>query len=212
MANLDQKEQFEELLQTINHDLRTPLANIRSATAILLQDLSDPLTDDQRAFVEIIDQATIRLLDQSNRLMLFNHVAFVQTDLKPIQLSELLANVKKELKNNYDIDTIELTINGDPLLNCQTHTLAATLALLAAGDTKHQPDTHPEEPPAIHCRITGDQLCFTIHSLMSADESSASLTALTSEVVQLHGGRLETIRADGRKQFSFCLPLSSPTH
>ncbi|MAT97274.1 MAG: hypothetical protein CL608_09045 [Anaerolineaceae bacterium] len=210
MANQHTKAQFEELLQAINHDLRTPLANIRSATAILLQDLSDPLTDDQRAFVEIIDQATTRLLDQSNRLMLFNHVAFVQTELKPIQLSELLANSKKDLKNSYDIDTIELITDGDPLLNCHTHTLAATLALLAAGDTKHQPDAPSEKSPAIHCRTIGDRLCFTIHSLMPAEESSASMVNLTAEIVQLHGGRLEIAESDGRTQFSFCLPLASP--
>jgi light-regulated signal transduction histidine kinase (bacteriophytochrome) len=207
MADRDKKKHLEELLQAINHDLRTPLANIRSATAILLQDLSDPLTDEQRAFVEIIDQATTRLLDQSNRLMLFNHIAFAQTSLKPIQLSELLAYVKKEIKNSYDIDTIELTTDGDPLLSCHTHTLAATLALLAAGDTKHQPDTPSEKTPAIHCQTVGDQLCFTIQP---SQESSASLTALTSEIVQQQGGRLEVVELDGRKQFSFCLPL--PDH
>jgi signal transduction histidine kinase len=204
MANQENNNRFEELLQAINHDLRTPLANIRSATAILLQDLSDPLTDDQRAFVEIIDQATTRLLDQSNRLMLFNHIAFAQTSLKPIQLSELLAYVKKEIKNSYDIDTIELPTDGDPQLNCHAHTLAATLALLAAGDTKHQPDTPSVKTPTIHCQTVGDQLCFTIQP---AQESSASLIDLSSEIVQQQGGRLEVVELDGRKQFSFCLPL-----
>lgn len=212
MANHDKKKQLEELLQAINHDLRSPLANIRSATAILLQDLSDPLTNDQRTFVEIIDRATIRLLDQSGRLMLFNHIAFTQVRLKPTQLSELLANTKKELKSNYDIDTLELVTDGDPLLNCHTHTLAATLALLAAGDTKYQPDVPPEKPPTIHIQTQGDRLCFIIHSLMPAQETSASLLALTSKIVQQHGGGLEVAEANGRNQFSFCLPLLSSTH
>lgn len=212
MANQEKNDHFEALLQAINHDLRTPLANIRSAAAILLQDLSDPLTDDQRAFVEIIDQATIRLLDQSNRLMLFNHVAFTQTKMKPIQLSELLANVKKELQNSYDIDTVELNTDDDPLLDCHTHTLAATLALLTAGDTKHWPDPSAKQPPAIHSQTVGGRLCFTIHSLMPTQESSTSLIDLTGEIVQLHGGRLDIVESNGRKQFSFCLPLSSSVH
>jgi signal transduction histidine kinase len=212
MANQNKRKQLEELLQAINHDLRTPLANICSATSILLQDLSDPLTDDQRTFVEIIDQATTRLLDQSNRLMLFNHVAFVQTKLKPIQLSELLANSKKDLKNNYNIDSVELITDGDPLLNCHIHTLAATLALLAAGDTKHQADTLPEKTPTIHCRTVAHQLCFTIQSLMPAQKSPTSLAVLSGEIIQLHGGHLQVIEADGKMQFSFCLPQLDPNN
>lgn len=207
MFNQEQSKHFEQLLHAINHDLRSPLANIRSATAILLQDLSDPLTDDQRTFVKIIERATISLLDQSNRLMLFNHIAFSRTNLKPTQLSELLANAKKEIKNSYAIDTLELVTDGDPLLNCHTHSLAATLALLAAGDTKHQSDNPSEEPPTILCQTFGDRLCFTILSLTPAQESSASLIDLTSEIVQQQGGRLEVVELDGRKQFSFCLPL-----
>lgn len=210
MPDPEKNEFFEQLLHAINHDLRTPLANIRSATAILLQDLSDPLTNDQRAFVEIIEQATTRLLDQSNRLMLFNHIAFAPANLTPTQLSELLANTREKLKNSYDIDNLELITDSDPLLNCHTYTLAATLALLAAGDTKYQPDSPPEEPPFIQCQMLKDQLCFTVLSLMPAQESSASLTDLTSEIVKLHGGQLAAVEANGRKQFSFCLPLIGP--
>ncbi len=207
MLDQEKNEFFEQLLHAINHDLRTPLANIRSATGILLQDLSDPLTDDQQAFVKIIDQATTRLLDQSNRLMLFNHIAFAPANLTPTQLSELLANTREKIKNSYDIDDLELLTDSDPLLNCHTYTLAATLALLAAGDTKHKSDTLSEKPPSIHSHISGDQLCFTIHSLMPAQESSASLTDLASEIVRLHGGQLDIAEANGRKQFLFCLPF-----
>lgn len=212
MADQENNKLFEQLLYAIDHDLRTPLANIRSATSILLQDLSDPLTDDQRSFVEIIDRATIRLLDQSNRLMLFNHIAFAQADLKPTQLSELLGNTKKEIKNSFDIDTIDLVLDGDPLLTCHTHALAATLALLAAGDTKHQEDNPPELAPMIHSQMRGEQLRLTIHSLMPIQEISASLKELSSRIVQLHGGKLEISEANGRIQFSFCLPLSPPAH
>lgn len=212
MPEAEQKDQFEQLLHAINHDLRSPLANIRSATAILLQDLSDPLTDDQRAFIEIVDRATIRLLDQSNRLMLFNQIAFTQTELKPIQLSELLASAKKELKNSYDIDTVNLIVDGDPQLNCHAFTLAATLALLAAGDTKHKPDTPSETSPTIHSQTRPDQLCFTIESLMPAEETGESLVELASEIVQRHGGTLGISQFNSQKQFTFCLPLLTPNN
>jgi len=210
MLDEEEKGRLEQLLHAINHDVRSPLANIRSATSILLQDISDPLTDDQRTFVEIIERATIQLLDQSIRLMLINHLAFAQVNLKPTQLSELLANIKKEIKNNYDIDTVELITDSDPLLNCQIHTLSAALALLAAGDTKHQPDTPSTASPTIHLQTQGDQLCFTIHSLMPAHETADNLIGLTREIVQQHCGKLEVSQDNTHMQFTFCLPLLKP--
>ncbi|MBK7896070.1 MAG: hypothetical protein IPJ90_14580 [Anaerolineaceae bacterium] len=86
------------MLHVINHDLRTPLSNIRSATAILLQDLGTPLSADQRTFIDIIERSTLRLLDQSNRLLLFGQIAFGQEVPEQIAVSELLANARQTLK------------------------------------------------------------------------------------------------------------------
>lgn len=208
MSDSQQNHQLEQLLHAINHDLRTPLGNIRSATSILLQDISDPLTDDQRNFIEIINHATTRLLDQSNRLMLFSQIAFTTIKLQPTQLSELLANAKRTLKNSYEIDPVILLSDGDPLLNCNAYILSATLALLAAGDTKYQSATPPNQPPAIHTQTLPDKLCFTIHSLMPARESAPSLIELADEIVQLHGSELEVSEFNAQKQFAFCLPFS----
>ena len=210
MPDSNRQVQLEQLLHAINHDLRAPLANIRSATSILLQDLSDPITEDQRVFIEIIDRATIRLLDQSNRLMLLNQIAFTQTELKLTPLSELLAHVQKELKNSYDIDFVNLIINEDPELNCHTYTLAATLAMLAAGDTKHQPDTPPIDPPSIQVYTQANKVYFSVISLMPAHEFAHSLIEISGEIIQRHAGKLEIGKIDNQKQFLFCLPLFSP--
>ena len=207
MSDPEQNRQLEQLIHAINHDLRTPLGNIRSATSILLQDLSDRLTDDQRVFVEIIERATVRLLDQSNRLILFSQIAFSDFQSEPTQLSELLANTKRTLKNSYNIDQVTLHTDGDPLLNCNEYVLSATLAMLTTGDTKHQPEQEPENPPAIHTHTKPDKLCFTIHSLMPAHEFAQSLLELTGKIVQLHGSKLEVSEFNQQKQFRFCLPL-----
>jgi hypothetical protein len=130
--------------------------------------------------------------------------------MKPTQLSDLIASAKRELKSSYDIDTVNLRVDGDPQLNCQTFTLAATLALLAAGDTKHKPNTPSETLPTIHIQTQPDQLCFTIVSVMSAERLAQSLVELTSEIVQRHGGRLSVSQFNAQKQFKFCLPTLAP--
>jgi len=207
MTNLDRNQQYEQLLHAINHDLRTPISNIRSAAAILLQNLSDPLTDDQRIFIEIIERSTVRLLDQSHRLMLLNQIAFAPFQPKSIQLTELLAQTQRILENSYDVDSITLKRDGDPLLNCDDHTLSATLAMLAAGDSKHQEEQHLPELPVITTRTKQSKLCFMIHSLIPTHEFSHGFIELCSEIIQIHGGKLEVSELNKQKQFNFSLPI-----
>lgn len=208
MTDAEMKHQLEQLLHTINHDLRTPLSNIRSATGILMHTLANSLTPEQLAFVEIIERSTVRLLDQTNRLMLFGQIAFTANALESIQLSELLGNIKRSLKNVYDIDTVTIVSDSDPVVEANVHTLSATLALLAAGDSKYLPDVIPDNLPVIQTHTLPGKLCFTIHSLMPAPEVSSSLVELSREIVRQHGSDLEIGELDGQKQFSFCIPLS----
>ncbi len=207
MTESTRNQQLEQLLHAINHDLRAPLSNIRSATAILLQNLSDPITDDQRIFIEIIERSTVRLLDQSYRLMLLNQIAFAPFQPKPIELIELLGHTKRILTNSYGIDVITIENDSNPILPCDEYTLSATLALLMAGDSKHQPEQRPEEPPAIDIHTKQNELCFTISSLMPAHEIANSFLELTKEIIQQHGGKLEVAEVNEQKQFTFCLPI-----
>ncbi|WP_420642998.1 histidine kinase dimerization/phospho-acceptor domain-containing protein [Candidatus Leptofilum sp.] len=206
MADSNRNAELEQLLHAINHDLRTPLSNIRSVTTILLQDLNDSLSDEQRVFLDIIDRSVIRILDQSNRLSLFGQIAFGQSEIKSIQLSELLANTQKTLRSSYEIEGTQFITNSDPLVRCYPHTLAALLALLAAGDTKQQ--ATPSDLPAPTIQVTADKnrIQFRITSQMPAHEFALGFTELASQIVNLHGGTLNNSAKDGRKQFSFTIP------
>ncbi|MCB8929070.1 MAG: HAMP domain-containing histidine kinase [Ardenticatenaceae bacterium] len=213
MAEHSENEYLEQLLHAINHDLRTPLSNIRSAVSILMQDLADPLTEDQRKFVEIIDHSTSRLLDQSNRLMLLNQIAFGQLKFELAPISELLANVRKTLKNSYEIEEITFVTDGDPQIQCDSYILSATLAMLAAGDTKQQLPRLQTHLPAVHVKAKTDTLHFTIHSLMDSESMIApSFLELTKEIVRQHGGELTLAELENRQLFSFTLSLTTSPH
>lgn len=212
MADSDHNARLEELLHTINHDLRTPLGNIRSAIAILQQDLSTQISDDQQVFFEIIERSTTRLLDQSNRLLLFNEIAFSQSDSEQIHLSELLGNTKKVLKNSYSLEEVTLITDSDPVVPCRNYTLSTVLALLAIGDTKQQADSHFTEIPVIQTITENNQVHFTIHSLMAAQELAPSFAEVTSAIVELHDGKLTYTTENGRLHFTFSLPLAPSTN
>lgn len=207
MAELTHNQQLEHLLHAINHDLRTPLSNIRSAASILLQDHSDPLSEDQRIFIKIIEHATVRLLDQSNRLLLLNQIAFATFDPEPTRLSELFAKTKSILKNGYGIQNVTPVMKEDPQISCDEQTLPTTLAMLAAGDSKQEPKQPPSQPPGIHAQISSGKICFIIQSLMPSHEMAPSLIELANHIVQQHGSQLEITDNNQQKLFKFCLPI-----
>lgn len=207
MTESDKNAHLENLLHAINHDLRTPLGNIRSATTILLQDLSTPLSEDQRIFIEIIDRSFLRLLDQSNRLLLFGQIAFGQAKLEHILLSDLLGDAKNTLKSSYEIDEVIFNVTGNPLVPCYSYALSSLLALLAAGDSKHQSETPATTPPIIQATTETNRVQFCVTSQMLMHEFTFSFTELANEIIQLHGGTLTNSDDNGRKQFSFAIPL-----
>ena len=84
--------------------------------------------------------------------------------------------------------------------------------MLAAGDTKHQPDTPPSSTPTMQVHTQSNKICFSVTSLMPAHEFAHSLVEISSEIIQRHAGELEISKSNNQKQFLFCLPLSSPTN
>ncbi|VAW36965.1 hypothetical protein MNBD_CHLOROFLEXI01-3010 [hydrothermal vent metagenome] len=52
-----------------------------------------------------------------------------------------------------------------------------------------------------------NKLYFIIHSLIPAHEFSHGFIELCSEIIQIHGGKLEVSALSKQKQFNFSLPL-----
>lgn len=58
----------EQIVYTVTHDFRTPLVGIRGAIQNLLGGLVGPLSDEQREYLDLVDQATRRLSELTNRM------------------------------------------------------------------------------------------------------------------------------------------------
>ncbi|GJM41156.1 MAG: hypothetical protein DHS20C20_14380 [Ardenticatenaceae bacterium] len=210
MANSERNAQLEQLLHAINHDLRTPLGNIRSATAILLQDLNDSITEDQRLFLDIIESSIVRILDQSNRLSLFGEIAFGQSKPEAVHLSEILANTSKNLRNSYEIENVTFITNKDQLVTCHPHILATLLALLTAGDFQQHPKTADIPPPIIEVTTELNQVRFIVTTQLPNCEGIPRFAKLASEIAKMQGGTLEIASDNGRKLFTFTIPHIAP--
>lgn len=93
-TELDGKAYIERYVQTLAHELKSPLAGIRAATELLLSPLlSAPESEEQRQrFINNIDSESVRLQQLIERLLNLALVEQQQTlhDPKPIDLNVLL--------------------------------------------------------------------------------------------------------------------------
>ncbi|MDO8344479.1 MAG: two-component system sensor histidine kinase CreC [Cellvibrio sp.] len=124
-TELDGKAYIERYVQTLAHELKSPLAGIRAATELLQSPLlQTPESDEQRRrFIHNIDSESLRLQQLIERLLNLALVEQQQTlhDPKPIDLNMLLDELldsqmaritqqQLEIKKDYISDAI---VNGE---------------------------------------------------------------------------------------------------
>ncbi len=127
-TELDGKAYIERYVQTLAHELKSPLAGIRAATELLQSPLlQTPESDEQRRrFIYNIDSESLRLQQLIERLLNLALVEQQQTlhDPKPVDLNMLLDELldnqmaritqqQLQIKKNYIPDAI---VNGELFL------------------------------------------------------------------------------------------------
>ncbi|MEJ2748474.1 MAG: ATP-binding protein [Anaerolineae bacterium] len=95
-----------EIMQDVSHDLRSPLALIKGYTEMLKEGFIGPLTDEQKAALNIIDKKGEQLLTLVNRMFQLQTVSKDTLDKAPLNLKQQLYEVAQSwqvLTNNKNI-------------------------------------------------------------------------------------------------------------
>jgi signal transduction histidine kinase len=87
----------DEFVALISHDLRTPLTSIMGFLELVLDPVSGPLNDDQRAHLEVVLRNSNRLLALVNDLLFVARLQAGQLDLEPSEL-DLAAVVRQSIE------------------------------------------------------------------------------------------------------------------
>jgi len=118
----DQEEQKRldsvrrDFVANVSHELRTPLASIRAmAETLLLGALDDPEAADR--FLGIIIQETDRLAGLTNDLLDLARYESGRLEVAPVDLNDLLAEVKSQVGPNAARSHLELRTNMEHLAN-----------------------------------------------------------------------------------------------
>jgi signal transduction histidine kinase len=81
----------DELLALVSHELRTPLTAIRGYLELVLEDTSEPLSDEQREYLDVVDRNSIRLLRLVNDLLLLAsvHAGKLEVETSPVDIESI---------------------------------------------------------------------------------------------------------------------------
>jgi signal transduction histidine kinase/CHASE3 domain sensor protein len=113
----------DELVATVSHELRTPLTSIIGYLELVRSEEAEPLGDEQRHFLDIVDRNARRLLDVVGDLLFVAQVEAgrLHLDLAPVDLAVLVAEAAETARPLAESKGIELETEAEP-------------GLVAAGD------------------------------------------------------------------------------
>jgi len=104
----------DEFLATVSHELKTPLTTIKGFVSVMLSGEVGSLTDQQIAFLNIVDQSADRLSSLiSNLLDVSKLNSQVEMELSPCNLSEIIRNSISHLYLKAKEKGIIINFNSD---------------------------------------------------------------------------------------------------
>lgn len=215
-AELDGKAYIERYVQTLAHELKSPLAGIRAATELLQSPLlQTPQSDEQRQrFINNIDSESLRLQQLIERLLNLALVEQQQTlhDPKPVDLNllldELLDNQMAritqqniQINKDYTTDAIvigELFLLRQAINNLLDNALDFTpragvigLCTCKENDQLILLITNQGEPIPDYAFARLTERFFSLPRPGSGKKSTGLGLNFVQEVIDLHNGQLE---------------------
>ncbi|OZG73320.1 histidine kinase [Hahella sp. CCB-MM4] len=124
------ESQKNTFLRHVTHELKTPLAAMFEASALLQEEVPGPLTDEQRSVVAILSENAARLQDMIHQLLNFNSVRLAAGgNTEMVALGPLLQQVRQNYDTLIRSRQLEVLLEGEDL---DVETDAMLLQMVAA--------------------------------------------------------------------------------
>jgi signal transduction histidine kinase len=230
------EELREGFVATVSHELRTPLALIRGYAETLLHLPLEP--DQQRAYVERIDEASSRLSALVDQVLDVTHLQAdpLILERRVTTFESLVARLRGDLAISRQEARLVLETDGElPAIEVDIARVGQILANLVGNALKYAPDG---SPVVLGASVAGRWLAVTVddegigvpesdrvlvtepfHRAWNVRESRIPGTGLglfiCRRLVEAHGGELTVAdRPDGRPgtRVRITLPLARPKH
>ncbi|MCB0028760.1 MAG: sensor histidine kinase KdpD, partial [Anaerolineales bacterium] len=227
---LEETEKLQTtLLNSISHDLRTPLATITGALSSLLDDEALLSAAARRELALTAFDEALRLNRLVGNLLDMTRLesGAMKVVCQPYDVQELVGATLAQMRNRLQGYTVQRQIPFDlPPVNIDLTLMVQALLNLIDNVVKYAP---PDEPIEIEATLAGSEVVLAVkdrgpglpeadlphifNKFFRLDGSSSGGTGLglsiARGIVEAHGGRIQAEnRPDGGAVFSFTMPVA----
>ncbi|QLK26866.1 ATP-binding protein [Natrinema zhouii] len=222
----ESNQRLEQFAYAASHDLQEPLRMVSSYLELIERRYGDELDEDGEEFLDYAIDGSERMKEMIEGLLEYSRVDTQGEPFEPVDLDEVLANVRKDLELQIEetqttIETDELPrVEGDESQLRQLFQNLLSNAIEYTGDEAPRIDVSAErdtEEWIISVRDNGigidpedqDRVFEVFQRLHSQEEHSGTGIglALCKRIVERHGGEIRIDSAPGEgTTFTFSLP------
>ncbi|MDQ1087349.1 ATP-binding protein [Siphonobacter sp. SORGH_AS_1065] len=136
-------EELDTFSYTVSHDLRTPLASIKTYSEVFLMDYGDRLDEETIPLFEKIVSASNKMSDLIREILHYARSGRTEMSAEPLPMKDLLYNLREELlvTNKNELLTIDIgetpPIKGDKTMIMQVFTNLLTNAIKYSQTAEH---------------------------------------------------------------------------
>jgi PAS domain S-box-containing protein len=148
-------DELEHCVQTLAHDLRSPLVALLGFSRLLRQDYADSLDDTGAHFIDRIEQAGRTMESLIHDLLELSRIGRPGERLAMVDPRAVLIQLHAEVKPRLEAAGIDLVLPGDPpLVYCDRTRLYQVLSNLIGNAIHHM---GPCERPRIEVEVVEDE-------------------------------------------------------
>lgn len=92
------EQQKDTFLRHVTHELKTPLASMVEGTDLLSDEIVGPITEEQRAVLDLITQSTVRLRAMIDSLLSYNAIRTSSESVNEVDFSQL----QKKINHHFE--------------------------------------------------------------------------------------------------------------
>ena len=227
----ESNERLEQFAYAASHDLQEPLRMVSSYLQLIDRRYTDELDEDGQEFIEFAVDGAERMREMIDGLLEFSRVETRGEPLEPVELDDVLADVRRDLAVQIEEHDAEITAESLPCVEGDGNQLRQVFQNILSNAIEYAGDDPPRIDVSAHRagsrwvisvsdegigidpddvdRIFG--LFNRLHAASEHDGSGIGLT-LCKRIIERHGGRIwvDSEPGDGAT-FSFTLLAEGET-
>ncbi|HVT88554.1 MAG TPA: HAMP domain-containing sensor histidine kinase [Tepidisphaeraceae bacterium] len=201
--------EMEQFLNTVSHDLKSPLVTCIGLTSMLREEIHEGRLQETADVLDRIDRSMTRMRNSIEDLLELSRLGRIQFEMSDVDMSSMVNALKEELQPRLTSAGIELTVqDGLPVVQGDARWLREVFENLLTNAIKYGCDA-PQPSIVVGSDLQDGQVLFFVRDngsgidsahhqtifepfrrLSSEKEGSGMGLAIVARIIEMHGGRV----------------------